>query len=172
MSKMEYAQQSYPSSDNENEIIIFLIGPNGNFWKDRGPLATSSWRRELLEKLNLSSDKIRWIIPEPELMDWAYIPNFDQWIFDEVDWEDQWMERADILVINMDVKWSGNIGPSVRFEVGKYIDAKKEIILHIPDDADSVKWLRYHAKKNGIPIYQTWEEVITILNKKIEVYIL
>lgn len=167
--KVIYAQDNFRGNNivtdgfniQKTDCVIFLIGPTYR------QAAITQWRQDVLDHLaphlpvgtivvvpqfkNLSSSEV-----DPDL--WKY----------QIEWEHQWLERANVLAINLSLHWInpdkslGNIGPTTRFETGYYFakSKQKDIVVFIPTDPapSNIEWVNFHAKDLNIPIYHTYSE--------------
>lgn len=144
----------------DTDTVVFLVGPT---YRDT---AVSQWRLDIIEKLapHLPSDTV------------LVVPQFKYHRFDELpgtldtqlEWEHQWLERADVVAINLSLYWKnpdgsiGNIGPTTRFEVGYYFAKahEKKLIVFVPSNPkpDGLYWVYFHAQDLELPIYGNYPD--------------
>ncbi|MHB1953029.1 MAG: hypothetical protein ACYCOU_04725 [Sulfobacillus sp.] len=168
--EIEYALKNYPQiwgpAEGHRGLVVFLAGVtpiySGN---DR---ARWSWRDKVAVRLDQMLAESHGVLPriilacpEPEDRNWSSVSG------DELHWEHQWLERADIIVFWHETRWKpnrqtnencymgmngriANIGVQFRFEVGMYIGRKDKVrIFYLPPHADGTGgarwWIRHKA---------------------------
>jgi hypothetical protein len=177
---MNYPVEEITLDPQDN--IVFLAGPTDH------KVPVTSWREDVIKRLSeqdLPTDK-KTIVVVPEYVDMAsagfkLANEIDGVVVNEgieqIRWERTMMERATEIVFNLDLSWEktengvktrGNIGPTVRAEVGYWLgfnetllkygrpDLLKKIRIAIPKNADNVDWVLRHHKTIGSqqPVYE------------------
>lgn len=144
----------------KTDKILFLIGPTYR------ETPVSLWRLDLIEKLapHLPSDTVL-VVPEFKHQLPARATESRN---TQLEWEHQWLERADILAINLSLHWKnpdgsvGNIGPTTRFEAAYYFGKAKEkhLILFAPanPEPDNLEWIYFHARNLGLTLHRSYAD--------------
>lgn len=144
----------------ETDIVVFLSGPTY-----RGT-ALSQWRQDVIDFVapHLPTDTVL-VVPEFKNC-FSDVPSSMK--DPQLEWEHAWLERADVLAINLSLHWKnpdgseGNIGPTTRFEVGYYFKQpnEKELVVFVPSDpkSDSLVWVYFHADDLGIALHRSYSD--------------
>ena len=160
--------------DNTTEII-FLAGPTDH------SLCVTAWRQALIEHLaaipQQQNKKTIVIVPEyAQTVSAGFRLSHtigDRVIYEgleQVKWEREMMGKSHCIYFNLGLNWElpnkdgimvrGNIGPTVRAEIGYWIGyneamltagkTPKKILIEIPNSADNVDWVRRHYAEGRV----------------------
>lgn len=144
----------------KSDTVVFLVGPSFH------DTPVSQWRLDVIEKLApyLPTDTVL-VVPQHKNFLYEELPNAKD---TQVEWEHQWLQRADIIAINLSLHWKnpngseGNIGPTTRFETGYYFAKadEKDLVLFAPSTPkpDGLGWVNFHAKELGLPMYREYSD--------------
>lgn len=147
---------------------VFLAGPTPPDGQMEG-----TWRRVLIDRLLRDSrldPSMCVVAPEPRSGRWDDIlvktgnKLHDQAVNGQIAWEWQYLGLCDVTVFWLATYWdeeraapfSGNIGPTTRWEFGFYFQeyvrdpARRTFIVGAPEDAESVKWPKRLVKTHGL----------------------
>jgi hypothetical protein len=155
----------------KTDRVVFLVGPTYR----KTPV--SQWRLEMIEKLapHLPPDTVL-VIPEFKHRPFTDLVESRN---TQLEWEHQWLERADVLAINLSLHWKnpdgsvGNIGPTTRFEAAYYFGKAKEkhLILFAPShpQPDNLEWIYFHARDLGLTLHRSYADfyqaLLTVCHK-------
>lgn len=131
-----YAEEQVNSSD----FKVFLAGPTP---RDKH---TRSWRPMMLNELRIAGFKGTVYIPEKRKKTEGY--NY----IEQVQWEEWALENADLIVFWIPRELNKMPGFTTNVEFGEWMSSGK-VVLGYPDWAKKMKYLRYKAEKNNIPVY-------------------
>lgn len=145
----------------DTDKVIFLVGPT---YRDA---AITQWRQDVLDHLApYLPEEVVIVIPQFKDLSSSEV-NPELWK-NQIEWEHQWLERADVLAINLSLHWNnpdnsiGNIGPTTRFETGYYFakSKEKEIVVFSPINPkpNNIEWVDFHAEDLNIPIYHSYSD--------------
>ena len=146
MIKVVYAGQQPP---HEYDASIFLAGPTPR--SDDVP----SWRPEALAEIQRRNtvDVLAVFVPEPQ--DGARYPAYDS----QVEWEQRWLDAADSILFWVPRDMATLPGLTTNVEFGRY-ESSGRVVLGAPENAQHVRYLQYHAQRNGVPVVSTLAETV------------
>jgi 8-oxo-dGTP pyrophosphatase MutT (NUDIX family) len=137
--KLVYAKEPYPEAVTKT---IFLAGPTPRSKE------VASWRPEALGLLAALGFDGHVFIPEPRDGNWSgdYA--------DQVEWEEEGLNRADIILFWVPRKMDGMPALTTNIEWGVWADSGKAI-LGSPADAEKNRYLLLAASKLHVPTAST-----------------
>lgn len=130
-----YARQPFPTSTTSS---IFLAGPTP---RDE---VTPSWRPEAIRILRELGFEGLVFVPEPADGKWDG-DDLDKWR-DQVEWEEEALNRADVIVFWIPRSLPNMLGLTTNDEWGVWKDSGK-VILGTSPEAVAVRYQRYYANK-------------------------
>jgi 8-oxo-dGTP pyrophosphatase MutT (NUDIX family) len=146
-----YAGDAYPEQVKKT---IFLAGPTS-----RGD--GTPWRGDALEALEKMGYDGHVFVPEPRDGQWA--EDYD----DQVDWEDEGLRRADVIVFWVPRDIEGRMpGFTTNDEWGCWKHSGK-VVWGNPKDAEKVRYQRHYAEKLGVPVGDSLEATLGHALKKL-----
>lgn len=129
---------------------VFLAGPTLRDGRD-GKL--TPWREEALR---LFPQEITLFVPEPEP------PKQWEWDFVmQVEWEEHHLVLADCIMFWIPRDMRTMPGLTTNVEWG-YWGRSGKVVLGAPPEAEHMGYIRYYAKKFGVPQARTLEETIAL----------
>ena len=141
-----YANQTPPVSWSS---AIFLAGPT-----PRAETTVPSWRPEALKYL--ADQGYNGVVFVPEDEDGTWLHNYDE----QIEWENTCLNFADVIIFWIPRELEQMPGFTTNDEWGawKKQDPMK-LILGTPPDAPKVRYQRYYAEKQNIPVCDSLEDV-------------
>ncbi len=132
---------------------VFLAGPTPR------NAHTPSWRPEFIQKMQDAGFKGTILTPETKV----YNPEYD---YDkQVGWEDEGLNKADIIVFWVPRELKEMPGFTTNVEFGEWMKSDK-VILGYPKNAEKMAYLHYKATKFGLPVFHEMEDVINEVIKR------
>lgn len=160
MSKVLLPPQSSNNVLNAQTIKLFLAGSI-----NMG--AATNWQREIIQELN--GTKADLVIYNPRRLDWnsdwtqdITSPQFSQ----QVNWELDNLERADIIFFYFDAK---GMSPISLLELGNFGPRKdKNIIVYVHPDYERKGNVDIFCNRHDIKVYDVYTEVLKELKTAIK----
>ena len=151
-----YAQEDLSSIVDKKSV--FLAGPTPRSSEVEG------WRQSAINLFSLSNFDGVLLIPEEENSS-----SFDFEFDTQIEWENEALEKADVILFWIDRNLSTMPGFTTNIEFGYWLgkDSSK-LIIGSPAEAPKMKYILYQASENGIPHYQKLDELVFNTIKKID----
>lgn len=85
----------------------------------------------------------------------------------QVKWEEEHMNAADCILFWIPRNLENMPGFTTNVEWGRWENSGK-VVLGAPDWAKKMGYIRYYAKKHGVPIAETLEETVRLAIEMVE----
>jgi 8-oxo-dGTP pyrophosphatase MutT (NUDIX family) len=148
MIKIVHAGEEPP---NEWDASVFLAGPTPR------SADVPSWRPDALAEIQRRDTVGVLVVFVPEPADGSRYPGYDQ----QVEWEQRWLDAADSILFWVPRDMATLPGLTTNVEFGRY-ESSGRIVLGAPQDAQHVRYLRHHARQNGVPVTSTLAETVDV----------
>lgn len=130
---------------------VFIAGPSPRDTKIK------SWRPDFMQQLFDSGFKGTIINPENKEFNEKF--DYDK----QVEWEDKGLNAADLIVFWVPRDLEALPGFTTNIEFGEWMKSGK-VILGFPKDAAKMNYMAFKARKFGIPIVHTTEDLCDMIN--------
>jgi ADP-ribose pyrophosphatase YjhB (NUDIX family) len=144
--KVVYAGEEPPE---EWDASVFLAGPTPR------RADVPSWRPDVIEEIEQRHKIGLLVVFVPEPPDGSRYPAYD----DQIAWEERWLDAADVILFWVPRAMSTLPGLTTNVEFGRY-ESSGRVVFGAPDDAEHVKYLKYHARQNGAPVTSTVQDTV------------
>jgi len=152
--RIVYAQEDLKIDD----VSIFLAGPSP---RDNN---IKSWRPEAIQIFKDIEFEGILLVPEFE-----NTPINDFYYEKQISWEVEAMNKADIIMFWIPRNLETLPGFTTNIEFGYWLGVDPyKIELGYPPEAENMRYIEERAKKEGIIIYNTLEELIKHIKKSLE----
>lgn len=144
--KIIYAQQEL----NIEGKSVFLAGPTPRSEHVQG------WREDVVSFFGEREFEGTVMLPE---MENGWGTDFEY--AEQIEWELEAMERADIILFHIPRKIDGMPGFTTNVEFGYWLAKdKNKIRLSIPKRAEKCDYIRYIALKDKVHVYENWPDMV------------
>lgn len=141
-----YAREEFPKHVTKS---VFLAGPTLRSGHAEG---LKSWREDCLKYLEeLDYDGIAYV---PEARDGKYSEHYE----DQVEWEDEALNRADLIIFWLPRDMKDLPGLTTNDEWGHWKNFGK-CVFGAPKDAEKVRYQIYYANKNNIKVFEDLKDL-------------
>jgi ADP-ribose pyrophosphatase YjhB (NUDIX family) len=134
---------------DEWDASIFLAGPTPR------SADVASWRPDALAEIQRRNTVGVLVVFVPEPEDGSRYPTYDT----QVDWEQRWLDAADSILFWVPRDMATLPGLTTNVEFGRY-ESSGRVVLGTPENAQHVRYLKYHAERNHVPTTSTLAETV------------
>lgn len=136
---------------------VFLAGPSPRSSSEQ------SWRPAALDALTKAGYDGAVFIPEPRPpLEWAQFHDYDS----QVEWEWEALNASDVIAFWVPRGKTHMLGLTTNVEFGMFVGAQDlylglgpKIILGYPENAEKMRYLKWHANRCEVPCVHTLEDL-------------
>jgi len=135
----------------KKKLTIFLAGPSPR------KKNLISWKKEAIKLFKKYNFNGTLLIPEvKEEIKYNYI--------DQIDWEDEALEKADIIIFWIPRDLNDFPGFTTNIEWGRWLERNpQKLILGSPKNTPKMDYINYYADKKYIPRFDKLENIIKFI---------